>query len=108
MSAPSKALLVPTKVDNNSFTAVSIKIGIIKLANMFNVAAPVSNNQLGLKFAIPVPYIGKSFIQSNILIKSVKNSNMYMVINTFPSVYTAVVLRPSYGQLWPLSGSMPY
>ena len=112
MAAPSKALLAPTTLNSSSmyksFTNTSIRIGSIKLANLFASAIPVFNNQLGLKFAIPVPYINTSFIKTNITIKPIKNSNMYMIINTFPAVYTPVVLRPSYGQLWPISGSMPY
>lgn len=112
MSAPVKTILAPTGLNNSGFYK-SLPISFIishsvRLSNMFMVSSPVFNNPLGEKFAIPVPYIGRTFIQNKVIIESVKTLDMFMVINTFPAVYTAVVLRPTYGQLWPLSGTSPY
>lgn len=53
------------------------------------------------------PALGVTQPQPNYL-KGPRLTASYMVANTFPAAYNVTQLRPSFGQLWPRSGAIPY
>jgi len=121
MAAPTKNLLAPTTLTNTDITSKYTKplfsnsnIKNISENSMLSLSMPMFFNQLGERFSFISPafmdltsnYSKPLFSNSNI--KNISQNSMTMLMNTFPAVYTPVVLRPTFGQLYPLSSQIPY
>jgi len=121
MAAPTKNLLAPTTLSSIDITSkyskplfVNNNLKNLSGTSMAMLSSPLFFNQLGERFNFISPafmdltnsYTTPLFINSNI--KTISQNSMTMLINTFPAVYTPAVLRPTYGQLFPLSSQIPY
>ncbi len=121
MAAPSKAYITATSYSNTDllvFTRPTFYNSNLKTPSLL-AAQMLSNvmfyNQLGLKFSfhsvVPNVFLTGNYKRSNIFTSKlgpISTQALYMIANTFPAAYTQVQLRPSFGQLYPLSGQIPY
>lgn len=109
MASPVKNLLLPTSPYYFSFSRVPNNTHLIIFANRSMYITPMFNNQLQNKFLPILATVSKSTSFVPVGKTALISRNVRLVaVNTFPSVYQAVNLRPSVGQLFPLTGSIPY
>lgn len=115
MAAPIKSLISATKCSYSSYTFM--RSNITKISDNANIGRlylgvnPVLNDPLTTKYAIraiPLFISTASSKQKMGSISFVVVSSRYMVINTFPAAYQKAKIRPSFGQLWPRSGAIPW
>lgn len=118
MSAPSKNLLAATGLSirntNIHITSYYMSNHIINISNrLFSILSnPMMMNPLGVKYSFisigiqynnPIKQIYKSQC-----IKKLSINNKLAIINTFPAAYQAKSTRPSFGQLFPRNGNIPF
>ena len=74
------------------------------------LANPMFLNQLGTLFEIQPSWKMRddTWDKPATMFPSVGQMRSQMLANTFPPVYQTSTIRPSSGQLFPLSGALPY
>ena len=109
MSIPSINFITPTGLSSIDY---GFNLNLSKCSPLTTILTAAANpmlfNQLGTKFAInPVlSSVDRTKLQNKNV--QVTKEVSFTVVNTFPPAYQPVTLRPSVGQLYPLSGSLPY
>ena len=110
MASPSKNLLAPTGLSLRPIAYIKVLSTSIVKCGIGPIYLPVLFNQLNARFmpVLTTVNIPRTFIKLNTSSKFVNRASN-MIANTFPAGYTAqTTSRPTFGQLWPVSGSMPY
>ena len=106
MAAPAKNLLTPIGLSSRSLKAILPANILLRYAHIATM--PMFFNPLNARF-LPVRVVAKPTAAINPIVSTrLVNRASNMLANTFPAVYTPVTLRPTYGQLYPLSGTTPY
>ena len=122
MATPVKAYIQPTTYSNrwmntyntNHYMTQKITTPISTMAKL-TLSIPVMYNPCGLMYNLVWPEtnvsLNSTFHKSTLAtgaLQPISTKAMIMLTNTFPAAYQTVSVRPSVGQLYPLTGSIPY